>query len=66
LKENLMERRLLLLLAEGNPIGPTGPGAAIEIALALLTDLTSAKIRALMRVPPPGSSWWTRPQVPAA
>ena len=58
------------LVVDSNLISSTGPGTAIEVAIALLTDLTSErnseKIRALMRVPRPASSWWTNPQVAAA
>jgi 4-methyl-5(b-hydroxyethyl)-thiazole monophosphate biosynthesis len=56
------------LVIDNNLISSTGPGTAIEVAFALLTDLTSAaiseRIRALMRVPRPPSAWWTTPQVP--
>jgi 4-methyl-5(b-hydroxyethyl)-thiazole monophosphate biosynthesis len=56
------------LVIDGNLISSTGPGTAIEVAFALLTDLTSAaaseRIRALMRVPRPPTAWWLTPQVP--
>lgn len=56
------------LVIDGNLISSTGPGTAIEVAFALLTDLTSVatseSIRTLMRVPRPPSAWWTTPQVP--
>ena len=48
-------------------ITSTGPGTAIEIAFALLEDLTStanaAYIRSLMRVPEPAATWYETPQV---
>lgn len=56
------------LVIDHNLISSTGPGTAIEVAFALLTDLTSEavseRIRALMRVPRPTTAWWTTPQVP--
>ena len=58
------------LVIDGNLISSTGPGTAIEVAFALLTDLTSeansARIRALMRVPRPAAAWWSEPQVPVS
>jgi 4-methyl-5(b-hydroxyethyl)-thiazole monophosphate biosynthesis len=56
------------VVVDANLISSSGPGTAIEVAFALLTELTSEavseRIRALMRVPRPPSAWWTTPQVP--
>jgi 4-methyl-5(b-hydroxyethyl)-thiazole monophosphate biosynthesis len=58
------------VVVDGHLISSTGPGTAVEVAFALLADLTSernsARIRDLMRVPWPAPSWWTSPQVPPA
>lgn len=55
------------LVIDGSVITSTGPGTAIEVALALLEMLTSASnadhIRQVMRVPHPQASWRDLPQV---
>lgn len=58
------------IVIDGKLVTSTGPGTAIEVAFALLRELTSQKvadhIRALMRVPRPESTWQIAPQVPTA
>lgn len=58
------------IVIDGNLMTSTGPGTAIEVAFALLRDLTSKavadRIRALMRVPRPDANWQITPQVPTA
>lgn len=58
------------IVIDGTLITSTGPGTAIEVAFALLRDLTSKavadRIRALMRVPRPVANWQITPQVPTA
>ena len=58
------------VVIDGKLITSTGPGTAIEVAFALLRDLTSKavadQIRALMRVPRPDATWQIAPQVPTA
>lgn len=55
------------IVIDGKLVSSTGPGTGIEVAFALLTELTSSKvaghIRALMRVPRPDPAWQTTPQV---
>lgn len=56
------------IVIDGKLITSTGPGTAIEVAFALLRDLTSQavadRIRAVMRVPRPDATWQITPQVP--
>jgi 4-methyl-5(b-hydroxyethyl)-thiazole monophosphate biosynthesis len=56
------------IVIDGKLITSTGPGTAIEVAFALLRELTSKQvadqIRALMRVPRPDATWQIAPQVP--
>ncbi|WDA41004.1 DJ-1/PfpI family protein [Erythrobacter sp. BLCC-B19] len=58
------------IVIDGKLVTSTGPGTAIEVAFALLRDLTSKtvadRIRALMRVPRPDATWQIAPQVPTA
>ena len=58
------------IVIDGKLMTSTGPGTAIEVAFALLRDLTSKtvadRIRALMRVPRPDATWQIAPQVPTA
>lgn len=58
------------IVIDGKLITSTGPGTGVEVAFALLRQLTSTKvtdqIRALMRVPRPGATWQIAPQVPTA
>ncbi|MCL9998855.1 MAG: DJ-1/PfpI family protein [Erythrobacter sp.] len=58
------------IVIDGRLITSTGPGTGIEVAFALLRDLTSNavvdRIRALMRVPRPDATWQIAPQVPVA
>ncbi|WP_285710744.1 DJ-1/PfpI family protein [Erythrobacter oryzae] len=58
------------IVIDGPLMTSTGPGTAIEVAFALLRDLTSKtvadRIRALMRVPRPDATWQITPQVPTA
>lgn len=58
------------IVIDGKLTTSTGPGTAIEVAFALLRDLTSKtvadRIRALMRVPRPDATWQIAPQVPTA
>lgn len=58
------------IVIDGKLVTSTGPGTAIEVAFALLRELTSKKvadqIRALMRVPRPDATWQIAPQVPTA
>lgn len=58
------------IVIDGTLMTSTGPGTAIEVAFALLRDLTSKtvadRIRALMRVPRPDATWQIAPQVPIA
>ena len=55
------------VIVDGKLVSSTGPGTGIEVAFALLTELTSPTvsdhIRTLMRVPRPDPSWQTTPQV---
>lgn len=55
------------IVIDGKLVSSTGPGTGIEVAFALLTELTSPKvadhIRALMRAPRPDPAWQTTPQV---
>jgi protein deglycase len=55
------------IVIDGKLVSSTGPGTGIEVAFALLTELTSPtvadRIRALMRVPVPTDAWRTTPQV---
>lgn len=55
------------IVQDGNIITSTGPGTAVEVALALLgelTDLETVKVtRSMMRIPLPQSDWF-KPQVP--
>ena len=48
-------------------ISSTGPGTGVEVALQLLSDLTSKKntqhIRSLMRLPLPSEQWSNQAQV---
>lgn len=56
------------IVIDGTLMTSTGPGTAIEVAFALLRDLTSKtvadRIRGLMRVPRPDATWQIAPQVP--
>lgn len=58
------------IVIDGSLITSTGPGTALEVAFALLRDLTSKavadRIRTLMRVPRPDATWQIAPQVPTA
>lgn len=58
------------VVVDGRLMTSTGPGTAIEVAFALLRDLTSKavadRIRELMRVPRPDATWQITPQVPTA
>lgn len=58
------------IVIDGTLMTSTGPGTAIEVAFALLRDLTSKavadRIRPLMRVPRPDANWQITPQVPTA
>lgn len=58
------------VVIDGKMVSSTGPGTGVEVAFALLRDLTSQKvadqIRALMRVPRPDPTWPITPQVPTA
>ena len=58
------------VVKDQNLITSTGPGTGVEVAFALLEELTSTKnvahIRKLMRVPEPPQSWFHTPQVPAS
>lgn len=58
------------IVIDGKLVSSTGPGTGVEVAFALLRDLTSQKvadqIRALMRVPRPDPTWQITPQVPTA
>lgn len=55
------------IVTDGAFITSTGPGTAIEVALALLASLTTpenaAHVRARMRIPMPDPAWFTTPQV---
>lgn len=55
------------VVKDENLISSTGPGTAVEVAFALLEDLTSKEnvdhIRQLMRMPEPSEEWKTKPQV---
>jgi 4-methyl-5(b-hydroxyethyl)-thiazole monophosphate biosynthesis len=55
------------VVKDQNIITSTGPGTALEVALLLLEDLTSAEnataLRAKMRVPTPSKDWYNSPQV---
>lgn len=58
------------IVIDGRLMTSTGPGTAVEVAFALLRDLTSKavadRIRQLMRVPRPDATWQIAPQVPTA
>ena len=58
------------IVIDGKLVSSTGPGTGVEVAFALLRELTSQKvadqIRALMRVPRPDATWQIAPQVPTA
>ncbi len=58
------------IVIDGKLVSSTGPGTGVEVAFALLRDLTSQKvadqIRTLMRVPRPDATWQIAPQVPTA
>lgn len=58
------------IVIDGTLMTSTGPGTGVEVAFALLRELTSQKvadqIRALMRVPRPAATWQIAPQVPTA
>lgn len=58
------------IVIDGKLMTSTGPGTAVEVAFALLRDLTSRtvadRIRQLMRVPRPDATWQIAPQVPTA
>jgi len=58
------------IVIDGKLMTSTGPGTAIEVAFALLRDLTSKtvsdRIRTLMRAPRPDATWQVAPQVPTA
>ncbi|GEO02313.1 dimethyladenosine transferase [Novosphingobium sediminis] len=58
------------IVIDGKLMTSTGPGTAVEVAFALLRDLTSKtvadRIRQLMRVPRPDATWQIAPQVPTA
>jgi len=57
------------VVKDQNLITSTGPGTGVEVAFALLEELTSADnathIRHLMRIPEPSQSWFQTPQVTA-
>lgn len=58
------------IVIDGTLMASTGPGTGVEVAFALLRQLTSAhvadRIRTLMRVPRPQATWQIAPQVAAA
>jgi protein deglycase len=58
------------IVIDGELVTSTGPGTGVEVAFALLRELTSQKvadqIRALMRVPRPDPTWQITPQVAGA
>ncbi len=58
------------IVIDGKLLTSTGPGTGVEVAFALLRQLTSQqvadRIRTLMRVPHPDANWHMAPQVPAA
>lgn len=58
------------IVIDGKLMTSTGPGTGVEVAFALLRELTSQKvadqIRALMRVPRPDPTWQIAPQVAGA
>lgn len=58
------------IVIDGNLMSSTGPGTGIEVAFALLRELTSRRvadhIRDLMRVPLPDPTWQMSPQVATA
>jgi protein deglycase len=58
------------IVIDGKLVSSTGPGTGVEVAFALLRDLTSQKvadqIRVLMRVPRPDPTWQITPQVAGA
>lgn len=55
------------VVCDGGMISSTGPGTGVEVALQLLSDLTSEKntqhIRELMRLPEPTQEWLNQKQV---
>jgi len=55
------------IVIDNNIITSSGPGTAIEVAFSLLEKLSSIEnakfIRHKMRVPTPGSIWYSQPQV---
>ncbi|WP_421838259.1 DJ-1/PfpI family protein [Novosphingobium sp.] len=58
------------IVIDGKLLTSTGPGTGVEVAFALLRQLTSKQvadqIRTLMRVPRPDAIWQMTPQVPTA
>lgn len=55
------------IVRDANIITSTGPGTSVEVAFALLAELTSqaneSHIRHLMRQPTPAPNWYCAPQV---
>lgn len=55
------------VVIDGQFISSTGPGTAVEVALALLEQLTgrdnASALRQKMRVPKPDDAWYQTPQV---
>lgn len=55
------------IVIDGKFLSSTGPGTGVEVAFALLRELTSRRvadhIRTLMRVPLPDPTWQVSPQV---
>lgn len=55
------------VVIDGNFISSTGPGTAIEVALALLERVTTKenadKVRHVMRIPTPSAEWYNTAQV---
>lgn len=55
------------IVKDSRLISSTGPGTGVEVAFALLEELTSnknvARIRQLMRIPLPSTDWYKTPQV---
>lgn len=56
------------VVVDGHLITSTGPGTGIEVALELVSKLStkdfSQNLRAHLRVPEPIASWWSGKQVP--